>query len=72
MRSMTGFGRAEREEAGHRFLVEIKTVNNRFLDLSVRVPRTMLYVEEALREFLKSRLTRGRVEVYVSYTPTAE
>ncbi len=72
MRSMTGFGRCEKEESGHRFLVEIKSVNHRFLDINVRVPRTMLYIEEAMREYLKTRLSRGRVEVFVTYTPTAE
>ncbi len=72
MRSMTGFGRAEYEQSGHRFLVEIKSVNHRFLDVNVRVPRTMLYIEEAIRDFLKTKLSRGRVEVFVTYTPTLE
>ncbi len=72
MRSMTGFGRAEYEEGGHRFLVEIKSVNHRFLDVNVRVPRRMLYIEEAIRDFLKTKLSRGRVEVFVTYTPTLE
>ncbi len=68
MLSMTGFGRASVSREGREFSVEIKTVNHRYLDLSIRVPKTMLFLEDAIRKEIKSRLSRGRVEVYVYYT----
>ena len=66
MNSMTGFGRAEIEENGHKFAVEIKTVNHRFLDMSIRMPRFLLFLEDSVRALVKDRLARGRVELFVN------
>lgn len=69
---MTGFGRAEIEENGHKFAVEIKTVNHRFLDMNIRMPRFLLFLEDSARALIKDRLARGRVELFVGYACTEE
>ena len=68
MRSMTGFGRAEAELDGRKVTLELKTVNHRFLDLNIRIPRALGFAEEAVRKSIKSKLSRGHVDVFVSYS----
>jgi uncharacterized protein (TIGR00255 family) len=63
LRSMTGFGRGEATADGRRFVVEIKTVNNRHRDLFVRLPRTLQTIEEDVRSQVSAVIRRGRVEV---------
>ena len=72
MNSMTGFGRAEAEKYGHKITIELKSVNHRFLDLNIRMPRFMMFLEDGVRQTLKSRLARGRVEVFINHEATAE
>ena len=71
MRSMTGFGRAEVEEEGRKLTIELKTVNHRFLDINIRIPRTLGFTEELVRKTIKDRLSRGRVDVFVNYSALA-
>lgn len=68
---MTGFGRAEVEEDGRKLTVELKTVNHRFLDMNIRMPRTLGFTEELIRKTIKDRLSRGRVDVFVNYSALA-
>lgn len=70
MKSMTGFGRAEAEQNGHKVTVELKSVNHRFLDFNIRMPRFLMFLEDDVRTALKRRLLRGRVDVFVNYTVT--
>jgi len=63
--SMTGFGRAETEINGRRFGVEVRSVNSRFLEVKVRLPRRYLVWEERLRPLVQARCGRGRVDVLV-------
>ncbi len=65
IRSLTAFGRAEVEENGQRYSVEVRSVNNRFLDISTRVPRTLLSLDADIRSIVKSRIERGKVNVFV-------
>jgi len=65
---MTGFGRAEVEEDGRKLTVELKTVNHRFLDINIRIPRTLGFAEELIRKSIKGRLSRGRVDVFVNFS----
>jgi len=65
--SMTGFGRCELEENGRRITVELKSVNNRYLDANIRMPRVLNLLEEAVRSRIKERLARGRVDVFIHY-----
>ncbi len=67
MLSMTGYGRAARERDGRQMTIELKSVNHRFLDLAFRMPRNLLFLEEAARKALGARLSRGHVDVFVTY-----
>ncbi|MBQ0011844.1 MAG: YicC family protein [Clostridiales bacterium] len=64
--SMTGYGRAEAVYATRRYLVEIKSVNNRFCDISVRMPRGYISLENKIREKISDRLLRGKIDVFVT------
>ena len=64
---MTGFGRFERTENGKKVAVEIKSVNHRYLDLSIRMPRKFNPLEADIRAALKKHMIRGKVDVSISY-----
>lgn len=66
MLSMTGYGRGDFEENGLGLTVEIKSVNNRYLDLSVKAPRIFAAHEELIRGIVREKLTRGHADVFVS------
>lgn len=72
MNSMTGFGRGQAEEKNHQFTIEMKSVNHRYLDINIRAPRFLLYLEETIRGEIKQYLTRGRVDVFVNYQEVGE
>src|SRR5215813_11312659 len=67
MRSMTGFGRGAVVEDGYAITVELKTVNNRFLDVSLRLSNEMQQLESTIKRLIGNRLSRGRVEVNLQY-----
>jgi uncharacterized protein (TIGR00255 family) len=67
MRSMTGFGRGAIGDDKYSISVELKTVNNRFLDISLRLPGELQSLENVLKKLIGSRLSRGRVEVNLQY-----
>ena len=68
MQSMTGYGSADASENGRFVSVELKTVNHRYLDIAFRMPKSLVYMEDALRQMLNnSALKRGHVEVRVEY-----
>src|SRR5699024_1615005 len=68
MKSMTGFGKATRETAEYQLEVEIKSVNQRFLDMQIRSPKLLNYLEHDIRQLMKQHLSRGRVEVFINLT----
>ena len=72
MYSMTGYGRGEYKEGGIEITVEIKTVNSRYLDVSVKSPKIFLSYEEVLRKTVREKLTRGHADVFVSLTDKRE
>lgn len=67
MRSMTGFGRGSASDNNFAISVELKTVNNRFLDISLRMPGEMQLLEPVVKKLISARLARGRVEVNLQY-----
>lgn len=67
MLSMTGYGRAFVEIEGRQMTVEVKSVNHRFLDISFRMPRNLMFLEDAARKAIGARLARGHVDVFVTY-----
>lgn len=72
VRSMTGFGRGECEELGRSFVVEIKTVNHRYSDISVKLPRQLSYLEDSIRKLVLSYISRGKIDVYISQVKYSE
>ena len=68
--SMTGFGRYIKVDEGIKITVEIKSVNHRYLDLNIKLPRLMSFCEVDMRKRLSSRISRGKVDVFVSYERT--
>jgi uncharacterized protein (TIGR00255 family) len=66
VRSMTGYGHADQEHQGWRLGIEIRSVNSRFLDLTIKAPEDVRSLESALRELVQSRLARGKVELRVN------
>ena len=67
MLSMTGYGRAFVEIEGRQMTVEVKSVNHRFLDIAFRMPRNLMFLEDAARKAIGARLARGHVDVFVTY-----
>ena len=67
VKSMTGYGRCENEEDGRKFSVEIKSVNHRYNDISIRLPRTMNYLEDKIRKTLMKKIMRGKTDVYINF-----
>lgn len=72
MRSMTGFGRGYAEKDNVKVTVEIKTVNHKQLDLSVKAPRTVFFCEDAIRKICKKNITRGHADVFVNFADERE
>lgn len=67
IKSMTGFGRAEAADADRKFIVEIKSVNHRYLDFNIRMPKKFCFFESAIRSTLKEYMLRGKVDVFITY-----
>ena len=70
--SMTGYGRAVRTLNGREITVELRSVNNRFLDCTVKLPRAFSYAEDAIKQTVKAGVARGKVDVFVGVNATAE
>jgi len=70
MKSMTGFGRGAASGEGFTVGVEIKTVNNRYLDIHLRAPQELNAIEMDIRKRVKARLSRGRVDLNISFDRT--
>ena len=66
IKSMTGYGRAVETVNGREFTVELRSVNNRYLDCSVRLPRILTFGEEAVKQAVKNSISRGKVDVFIS------
>ncbi len=72
MKSMTGYGKAEYKSEKFTLSVEIKTVNNRFLDISYKYPRSFTPLQEGVRSAIQKHLSRGKVDLYINYKKTLQ
>ena len=72
MQSMTGYGKAKKEKGGLQLSIELKSVNNRFLDISCRLPRALMPYEDMLRKAISAKVSRGKVEVFCVFTDTRD
>ena len=66
IKSMTGYGRAVETVNGREFTVELRSVNNRYLDCSVRLPRILSFGEDAVKQAVKNAISRGKVDVFIT------
>ena len=66
VKSMTGYGRAVETVNGREFTVEIRSVNNRYLDCTVKLPRALSFAEDTVKQAVKASISRGKVDVFVS------
>ena len=66
VKSMTGYGRAVETINGREFTVELRSVNNRYLDCTVKLPRSLSFAEDAVKQAVKNTISRGKVDVYIS------
>ena len=65
IKSMTGYGRCEHIDESKKIVIDIRSVNHRYCDVSVKVPRSYAYLEDKIREYVSSEVSRGKVEVFV-------
>lgn len=64
---MTGFGRANFENDGRMYNIEIKSVNHRYLDISVKMPRSISYLEEKIKKVISGNISRGKIDVFITF-----
>ena len=67
MKSMTGFGRANYEKDGRNYVIDIKTVNNKYSDISIKISRRISFIEEVARKQIAGKITRGKVDVTINF-----
>lgn len=67
IKSMTGFGRCEISEENRKFTVEMKSVNHRFLDMNLKMPKKLNFFEATIRTLLKDYIQRGKVDIFITY-----
>ena len=72
IKSMTGFGRCEVAEGKRKFTVEIKSVNHRYLDVNMKMPKALNFFESTIRNVLKEYMERGKVDLYITYEDFSE
>ncbi len=72
IKSMTGFGRCEVADEKRKFTVEIKSVNHRYLDVNIKMPKKLNFFESSIRNLLKEYMERGKVDLYITYEDYTE
>ena len=72
VKSMTGFGRCEISEGDRKMTVEMKSVNHRYLDVNIKMPKKLNFFESAIRSLLKAYLQRGKVDLFITYEDLSE
>lgn len=72
IKSMTGFGRCEVTEGNRKYTVEMKSVNHRYLDVNIKMPKSLNFFDSTIRTLLKEYLERGKVDLYITYEDFSE
>lgn len=67
MKSMTGFGRAKQEQNNRIYTIEIKSVNHKYSDVVVKLPRTLSYLEEKIKKEVQKNVSRGKIDVFITF-----
>ena len=72
VKSMTGFGRSIYENEGREYLIEIKSVNNRFNDINIKMPRSLNYLEEKIKKQILKFVSRGKIDLYITFNNNSD
>ena len=72
IKSMTGFGRCEVTEGNRKYTVEMKSVNHRYLDVNIKMPKSLNFFESTIRSLLKEYMERGKVDLYITFEDFSE
>ena len=72
IKSMTGFGRCEVTEGDRKYTVEMKSVNHRYLDASIKMPKKLSFFESSIRNELKNYVQRGKIDIFITYEDFSE
>lgn len=72
MKSMTGFGRSKLEENSREYIVEIKSVNHKYSDISIKLPRNIMCFEEKIKKIVSNNISRGKVDVFITFNNYSE
>ena len=72
IKSMTGFGRAESVTAECKIVVEMKSVNHRYCDMNIKMPKKLNFFESSIRNHLKNYIGRGKVDIFITYEDYTE
>lgn len=72
IKSMTGFGRCEMAEGSHKFTVEMKSVNHRYMEAGIKMPKRFNIYEASIRTLLKNYIQRGKVDIFITYEDSSE
>lgn len=67
IKSMTGYGKSNLSKDLRDYQIEIKSVNHRYLDISVKMPRTLSYLEDEIKKVISSKVRRGKIDVFVTF-----
>lgn len=72
IKSMTGFGRGEHQQGSRKFTVELKSVNHRYLDVNIRMPKKLNFFDSAIRTLLRKYASRGKIDIFITYENISE
>lgn len=72
IKSMTGYGRSIFENEGREYIVEIKSVNNRFNDISIKMPRSLNYLEDKIKKEILNSVSRGKMDVFITFNNNSD
>ena len=72
LRSMTGYGRGKYEKDFREYSVEIKSVNNRYSDVLIKIPRNLSFLEETIKKLISNSIVRGKVEVFITFANNSD
>lgn len=67
MKSMTGYGRAKLQKESREYIVEIKSVNHKYLDMNIKLPRNLFCMEDRVRKSMSNKISRGKIDVFITY-----
>lgn len=67
MKSMTGYGRAKLQKESREYIVEIKSVNHKYLDMNIKLPRNLFCMEDRVRKSISNKISRGKIYVFITY-----